>query len=191
MTMINPSLEKFPAESAIIGLLVTGYGELDITLCHLAGIALGERLVMMDALVSIENEGTRLDLISKLVRHLMVKLEYGNEFGEAIGAMRYCKGVRNQYAHAQWSEQDGQLFFAKASEIKYSENGYSDLSKRKGITLSLLQEQAAYFSYTRSNLVALEYNLMRAELDLPLTTPRQTIAFPAHMTKPPKHIPAS
>ncbi len=91
--MINPSHEAFPDESNLIGRMVIGYSELDIALCFIGGLALGQKWAVLDALHAIENEGTRLDVISRLVRHIMVAKGHEAKFAEAIGAIRYCKGV--------------------------------------------------------------------------------------------------
>lgn len=47
--MINPVHETFPQEASLIGLMVIGYSELDISLCFMAGLALGGKWTVLDA----------------------------------------------------------------------------------------------------------------------------------------------
>jgi hypothetical protein len=152
--MISPAHHEFPQEASLIGLLVIGYSELDITLCHVGGLALGEKWAVLDALHKIQNEGTRLDVVNRLVRHVFKAKGYEAKFGEAIGAISFCKTIRNQYAHAQWKTGNGQLWFTNPRRIKWVANGPIEW---KPTSLPVLEAQEAYFEYTRKCLMWLEH----------------------------------
>ncbi|TPN53982.1 hypothetical protein [Mesorhizobium sp. B1-1-7] len=173
--MINPTHQAFPIESNLIGLMVIGYSELDISLCFVGGLALGEQFAVLDALHAIDNEGTRLDVVSRLVRHVMVAKGHEAKFAEAIGAMRYCKAVRNQYAHAQWVHMQGRMMFTNARDISWKPDGKM---RWKLIDLALLKTQETYFEYTRKCLLWLEASFK---------WPDRPILWPEHMQQPPKH----
>lgn len=159
--------------------MVVGYSELDITLCHVAGLALGEKLAVLDALHQVENEGTRLELINRLVRHVFLASGKEAHFAEAIGALRYCKTLRNQFAHAQWKGENGQLWFTNPKQINWS-SGLENITW-KATSLDLLKEQEAYFVYTRRCLMSLEWFFI---------APKAPRPFPARIPQPKKHIEA-
>ncbi|TGS86693.1 hypothetical protein EN817_17480 [Mesorhizobium sp. M3A.F.Ca.ET.174.01.1.1] len=172
--MINPSHNAFPEESNLIGLMVIGYSELDICLCFIGGLAVGEKWAVLDAIHTIENEGTRLDLVNRLVRHKMVERGFEAKFGEAIGALRFCKGLRNQYAHAQWVHHSGKLLFTNARDIPWKADG---IIRWKSTNLELLKQQEAYFEYTRKCLMWLE---------AAFAWPERSLVWPEHMDQPPR-----
>lgn len=155
-----------------------GYSELDITLCHIGGLALDQKWTVLDALHSVENEGARLELVNKLARHILAEKSMGAKFGEAIGAMRYCKSARNQYAHAHWMvDEHKKLHFASSRSIEWTQNGSISWN---GIDVTLLLEQLAYFEYTRRCLMWFEWKLLN---------PTQNRPFPSHTPQPPRHTP--
>ncbi|TRC98272.1 hypothetical protein FJV76_13160 [Mesorhizobium sp. WSM4303] len=176
--MINPSHDAFPDESNLIGRMVIGYSELDIALCFIGGLALGQKWAVLDALHAIENEGTRLDVISRLIKHVMVARGQDAKFGEAIGALRYCKGVRNQYAHAQWIHINGMLMFTNPKDIPWKPDGQIHW---KITSLALLKSQEAYFEYTRKCLMWLEASFSWLE---------EPLRWPEHMQQPPRQEPS-
>lgn len=125
---------------------------------------------------SIENEGTRLDVVNRLVRHVMVEKGCEAKFGEAIGAMKWCKGIRNQYAHAQWVKKDGQMMFGKATDMTWQPDASYTW---KVINLPLLKLQESYFEYTRKCLMWFE---------LAFSEPSEILDFPEHTAKPAKSV---
>jgi hypothetical protein len=178
--MINPAHVQRPEEASIIGSIVIGYSELHITLCHIAGLALGEKWSVLDALQNVDNEGTRLDLVNRLVRHKFAEQNMEAKFGEVIGAMRYCKSVRNQYAHAHWIvDEHNCLCFTSSRGIQWTSEAKIPW---KLVTLTLLKEQQVYFEYTRRCLLSFEWALLQ---------PNRKRPFPAHMAQPAKHIPVA
>ncbi|RUU97968.1 hypothetical protein EOA79_24065 [Mesorhizobium sp. M1A.F.Ca.IN.020.03.2.1] len=173
--MINPAHEAYPEEARLIGLMVIGYSELDISLCLVGGLALGHKWAVLDALHTIKDEGTRLDVVGRLVRHIMVEKTLEPKFGETIGAMRYCKTVRNQYAHAQWANFDGMLRFTSTRDIHWRPDGGP--TEWKAVDPVILRAQEAYFEYTRKCLLWLTFALEH---------PGKAIRWPEHMEQPPK-----
>lgn len=174
--MINPSHAAFPAEANLIGLMVLGYSELDITLCFVGGLALGQKWAVLSALHALDNESARLDMVNRLVKHVMIERGIDAKFGEAIGAMRHCKKIRNQYAHAQWIDRNNTLMFASAKDIPWKADG---VIQWKVTNFHLLQKQKAYFEYTRKCLIWLE-----AEFSMP----HNPLQWPPHMRQPPKQV---
>jgi hypothetical protein len=173
--MFNPALHLFPKEAALVGLLVAGYGELDICLGHVCGLAVGDKYAVLEALNKVSSEQARIEIANSLAKHILEAKGFGTKFGEAVGAINLCRKIRNQYAHAQWLGVDGKLGFVRAESINWRDKNSIRWST---LTVSVLENQEAYFEYTRKCLIWLEFQL---------GTPKPSVAipWPKHMQRPP------
>ena len=127
---------------------------------------------VLDALHSLRTEGSRLDVVRRLCEGRFAALSLGPQFGRAVGAIRFCQKLRNQYAHAEWGSFPKGLCFFKPEEAKWKSDGnihWRFLDQR------LLQEQVDFFVYTRACLLHLETKL---EDDFP------TLPMPAERKRP-------
>jgi hypothetical protein len=69
----------------------------------------------------------------------------------AIGAIRHCLKIRNQYAHCVWfNDNSGKLAFAAVEDIAQQNTFLKDLSNLPifYVNVQLLDSQEAYFVYT-------------------------------------------
>lgn len=171
--MFHPALREYPQETALIGLLVVGYAELDLSLCHVCGLALGNKLAVINALHAVTSEQARIDIANRLCRHVFEERKLESKFGDAVGAMDYCRKVRNQYAHSQWADLDGKLAFIRADNVNWKPGGSMPW---KFTNLPILQSQESYFAYTRNCLLYLE-----RQWTMPGTRPK----WPTHIPQPP------
>lgn len=167
--------------------MVIGYGEIELLFGICAGLALEHRNVVLMAFHKVSTAGARIEIGDALAADAIRKLGLQNEYGEALGALRFCSQIRNQFAHCQFglSEKDT-IMFAKA-EDSIGINGFSP--NWRGLTLTLLKEQEAYFVYTRAALLHLENRIQIATAerdDLPRTRPLFH-KKPASIPRPPKH----
>jgi hypothetical protein len=170
--MINPAFMNHREEAALLGDMVIGYGELDITFSHIAGIAINHKYAVLEACHKIRSESARIDIANALAHEAFEQRGLSKEYDHAQTAMRFCLKVRNQYAHAQWASIDGQLKFTNP------ENAFSRPLKPtvwKEINLVLLGEQERFFENTRMWLLYLE-----------MTLEGQTKRQPVYLNKPPK-----
>lgn len=171
--MFNPALHQHPDEASLVGLLVAGYPELDICLCHVCGLALGNKFAVLGALHKVTSAQTRIEMANQLCRHVFEKINMAAKFGEAIGAITYCRKVRNQYAHAQWASLDGRLAFLRAENVNWTPTGKLHWSFT---SLPVLQQQESYFEYTRKCLMWLEALW---------GSPEANLQWPEHIRQPP------
>jgi hypothetical protein len=146
-----PLFDSFPNEAALIGHLVAGYGglEIDLLLCVLEA---KRDIDSVKAMFKTRGETQRLDIADALGRPSFKKFALETEFGMAVGAIRYCLKIRNQYAHSNfWEEKNGKLSFGSLEDIAKSHNpldiGSITLSS---IDEALLREQLAYFEYAEA-----------------------------------------
>lgn len=150
--MFNPALHKYPNETALIGQLVVGYPELDIQLCMVCGLAMANRQIFLEALHKIESESVRIEVANALCRKVFIDKGLEAQFGEAIGAMRYCRKIRNQYSHTQFADLNNLLCFTQADKVNWIAGTTITFH---ATSLDVLQAQESYFEYTRKCLITL------------------------------------
>lgn len=155
--MINPAFIGFQEEASLLGAMVIGYGELDLTFANMAGIALGERYAVLEACHSVRSESARLKIADALAASALQKHELKVPYEIAHRGMRFCLKLRNQYAHAQWGDlKVGYLSFTNAEDAFKRP---LTKTKWKKISIELLKEQEAFFENTRKWLIYLEITL--------------------------------
>jgi hypothetical protein len=97
--VIFPAFWSFPEEGAIIGRLLTGYAELEISLMRCIHVVRDDFDTVLKAMFRIRGEQQRLSVGDALGRHHYQALDLGVEFNAAVKPMDYCRQIRNQYAH--------------------------------------------------------------------------------------------
>lgn len=146
---IMPAFRKYPAEAAIIGRLLAGYGELEVGLCNcvaMGGIGLDKAT---RELFGPRGEKRRIDTGERLGAPEYQKLALDAEFMIAVTGMRHCLLIRNQYAHCQWyDDYSPRLAFVNVENIAHQTSPISDY---RGLTtcyvdVSLLVQQETFFS---------------------------------------------
>jgi hypothetical protein len=118
---LNPAIRRHPEEAAIVGRLLLSYGELELMVAECLGNALFDRAIALQAIFSIMGESARINLADALMRSRYVMWKLEGEYGLAIGAMKQCIQIRNQYAHCTWGDAEGAgLFFTNLQDGSYS-----------------------------------------------------------------------
>jgi hypothetical protein len=146
-------LERYPEEAAVIGRLLTGYGEIEFELAHAVGVALNSFDNAIRLVFRVRNESQRLEVADAILRPFFAKIELSGQYGCALGAARHCKAIRNQYAHCHWySEEVVGLYFTNLEEAAKRREGETSFNMQQ-ISLPLLKEQEAYFIYAQDCLV--------------------------------------
>ena len=158
---IVPVFDDFPNEAAVIARLLAGYGEIEFDLCNCLGAVLGNDDTAIRTLFRLRSEDQRLHTADALMRPAFVKLNLTDQYNEALGAIRWCKSVRNQYAHCHWITRPGQLLFIDLDEGAKSAIGTIEL-RIKHVDAPLLAEQEAYFIYANDWLKFFHYELHKA-----------------------------
>ncbi len=150
---ITTDLCHFPEETTILGRILSGYGELEMDIAFLLQFALSDdRDVAFKSLFGIRGETPRIDVADNLMRRRYKEVGLGGDYGEAIGSMRHCLKIRNQYAHCHWVRNLAcGLCLVNLEEVGCSE-AEVDLGAlaQKRVSLMLLREQESFFAYTQS-----------------------------------------
>ncbi|MCP8884833.1 hypothetical protein NIM87_15090 [Devosia sp. XJ19-1] len=176
--MINPALHAFPSEASLIGQMVVGYGEIDISMVSAVGKAMGMMFQLLDALEEVQSEMRRIVVVQKLARGKFVALGLADEFDQAISAMEFCRETRNYFAHCHYGDfGDGVLVTVKAKDMFAMPGSIDDLNWRRH-TVETLTALEQYFTHCRA------YWLW---LDQKITHPDHfSILWPGAVARPPR-----
>jgi len=186
--MLMPAFRIFPEEAEIIGRLLAGYTELEIDLMDCVHVARDDLDATLKAMFRVRGETQRIGVADALGRHTYRKLKLDTEFGMAIGNMRFCLKIRNQYAHCNWyDDNSGALAFVNIEELADLNVHVTDLRSLTihHVDVPTLEAQEAYFNYTMALLhwLNLEGRVLAGSL------PSHTLTNPTQMTQPLLHIP--
>ena len=157
MANILIEFADFPQEREILGALLISYGEIEWALSACLQQVLG--LTPSDStriLFRVKGESARIDVADAIVRPAFTKMDLGGEWGCAVGAVRHCRKIRNQYAHCHWRKfEDGVLRFLNLDAEASAVEGPL-IVKAIPLRLELLQRQRSYFIYALDWLYYLE-----------------------------------
>ena len=188
--MINPAFSNFKDELSLIGEMVIGYGELDISFSMICGLAIGRKMAVLRACQKVRSETSKIDVAAALAIDAFDDVGMLKEFDVALEQLKFCTKIRNAYAHSQWAEIDGELKFLNAdTAFKRPLQPVKWLP----IDIDLLRKQEAFFENTRMWLIWLELALGSIQLKRPLTVnkPPKIQEPTLHKTLPtPNRIPS-
>lgn len=160
-------LAGHPEESALIDRIVAGYGDLEYLLSHCLSTALGHRPSVFRAFFRMRGEQQRLEVADALIRHHYEEIGLKDEYTEAPGAMRWCRTVRNQYAHCHWAvNKEGRILF---TNMEYpAKKATGEITFRMyPVDKTLLFSQENYCYYTLAWLYFLEHELKKLRGTIP------------------------
>jgi hypothetical protein len=156
--LIFPAFHEWPDEAAIVGRLLVDYGELEFELALSMGYAISDKRKGLRDFFSTRTAKARIELAEKRANPCespwMSATGVGDEFAEALAAMRVCKDIRNGFAHCHWVSEkhnpvcDG-LFFVNVEDWAKSPGG---AFQWQHASLPRLQELEVYFKYTHECL---------------------------------------
>lgn len=177
--VIMPAFSKAPKEAVVIGRLLAGYGELEYALKQCVAEVVDGSEIALKTLFRCRSEGQRIDVSDALLQPAYAKIGLHNVYADALGALRYCKNLRNQYAHCHWIwYESAGLFFA---DLQKSAEGSEPVTHTFHHTdEALLLEQEAFFCFTADLLVYL-LNEHRIHAGILKANPHQK---PARILKP-------
>lgn len=149
--MISPALHRCPDKAAMIGLLVVGYGELDIAMVDAAGTAIGLRFPLLDAVEAVNSEVTRIEVIKRMTQKHFAHVGIEEQFLHAIDAQGFCREVRNYYAHCHYADFENSTILAtvKAKDLFSDQSMTVQKMPWRQVPKDLLLAQEAYFVHTR------------------------------------------
>lgn len=162
--LLNPALYRLPRHQKLLGGMILGYTELEITFSHTAGLVLGLTFEVLHALEKVYSETGKIKVIHALTKAAFQRANLNEEYHTALKMITYCAEVRNRYAHCQFQQnfqKRGRLEFVEGPDLfkGASVGSKADDLPWRHLSLKLLQEQEAYFVETRKWLMYLEMKL--------------------------------
>lgn len=165
LSIIHDFLKRFPDEMATIGRLVAGYGELEYGLARLLATVSKDEASAMKLIFRTRGESGRLAMLDAATEHRMDALGLAPHYKELRDAVRWCRDIRNQYAHAHWMEgKPSCLLFCNMDEAVKG-RGTAVVMDFERIGIDLLNEQEAYFNYAYQLIPYLKSSYVRRSHD--------------------------
>jgi hypothetical protein len=150
MPILLPFL-TYKQEADIIGRLLSDYTNLEIGLMNCIQVASGDFDATLKIMFGKRGETDRILWAAQLGEPHYKALKLDREFRMAIGAMRHCLKIMNQYSHSVWhNDWSGHLAFANIEDIALLDEIQTALQHHlptDHICLFILQLQEEYFSY--------------------------------------------
>jgi hypothetical protein len=182
---LNPVFDRNPVEGMLIGRMLLNYGEIELLVAMLLGNAIEEQNTALRMMFRIIGESSRIAAADALMRKAYKTRELEPEYADAIGAVRWCVKVRNQYAHCHWGDDPGTegVFFTELGEPAKASEGFEYWFRH--VDYALLAEQIAYFDYAGDCLsyVNFEYITRQGKI------PGHTALMPSKRAPPSLHNP--
>jgi hypothetical protein len=155
---INPAFDRFPVEAKLVGLILSSFGELELTICGCAQAALqANDSSILKTLYRLRATSSRIDVADGLMR--LAYIEHGliDRYDEALKMLKHCLTIRNQFAHCNWADHDyAGLFFADLqSSAKNKEFSHS----YRHVDPPLLNSQFDFFKLTLQWLRFLDHEM--------------------------------
>jgi hypothetical protein len=184
--MILSAFGKFAGEAAIVGRLLISYTVLELDLLNCVQMGVGNFDSMLKGMFQKRGEKRRIDAAEALGTPIYQNLNLGTDFAGAIKAMRHCRLIRNQHAHANWwDDYSGQFAFANLEDAAKTTTIVTDLLNLfpNHVDVPLLQAQEAFYVYTDGLLAFVNYEGRKRA-----NKPTGPVAKPAFMAPPPLHL---
>ena len=146
MTLLMPAFQRFPNEAAILGRFIPAYGEMEFIFAWCAGHVMGDNNIALKLAFRLRSESNRFDACDALIREPAFSLGLEKQYLDTFNALRWCRKIRNQYAHCHWQEHHREgLFFIDLEPAAKEHGGFQ--YDWKHVDLALLEDQQAYFVY--------------------------------------------
>jgi hypothetical protein len=157
MAKLLSEFEERPKEKSLLGEMLLAYGEIEFLMVRILAAFFDHREdTSARVLFRVRSEGQRLDVADAILRPEMDKLKLSGKWGNAIGAARHCKEIRNQYAHCHWwHDEERDLCFLSLDADAAKADGEMQVHFQP-IDLKLIEQQHAYFQYTLDFLFFLD-----------------------------------
>jgi hypothetical protein len=183
-------LNQAYAEGVVIGRLLAGYGELEVSMCACLIAVEGTFDPPVRTLFEKRGEKKRIDNAKQALSAEFAKANLLMELTETLDDMDWCREIRNQYSHCQWywTSHEG-LCFVNLEEAANQPAMILALTEDKHpINVALLEKQEEFFWYVKQCFMSLEdaYKTWdRRQAQKPVRS--QDYPRPLKLARPPAH----
>jgi hypothetical protein len=163
MPSIMPAFIAFPREGAIIGRLLTGYGEIEYLYAMCLASAVADEDSVLRAIFSIRGEKIRLDVAHELMRASYETAGLSNKFNPLHAETKFCLKARNTFSHCHWEhDRHAGLFYVNLEQMAARKTTHFNVAHAwRHVDKQLLATIEEYFVNTarRVQWVAAEYRV--------------------------------
>lgn len=148
--IVSGADNAFPKETSLLGRILLGYSDLEFELMSCLEAITGDSNLVIKTMFRTRGETQRIDIADAIGRHQFDAVGLGTDFAMAVGNMRHCLKIRNQYAHCIWHVNDRNiLFFTNLEELAIQNTKLDEKSlwNLYPIGLELLELQFAYIEH--------------------------------------------
>lgn len=156
MAVTLNEFRRFPAEREAIGNMLMVYGEIEFAILGCLGDVLdGDLNTAARILFRVKGESARIDVADAIIRPAFQKNDLEKKWENTIGAIHFCRRIRNQYAHCHWQLWEDKIRFLNFDRDVRTPSGELILKLHR-IDGALLKAQSIFFEYTLDWLYFLE-----------------------------------
>jgi hypothetical protein len=182
-----PAFASFPNEGAIIGRLLTGYGEIEYLYAMCLASVVEDEDSALRALFILRGERSRLDVSHELMRAAYKKAGLSNKYDPTHTATKFCLTVRNAFSHCLWAHDlSAGLFYVDLEDTAERKTfDFRSAHEWRHVDLTLLSNIELYFINTSQPLkwVAAEYRVYSGKVR------KNTFQWPKGIPQPKLHNP--
>ncbi|KSV79559.1 hypothetical protein N185_00070 [Sinorhizobium sp. GW3] len=150
------SFVSFKPEAELIGRIVVGYTQIEITMMNCALLPNNDNFDHVFKSVYGERfSKNRINTVSNMAKDTYDKFGILDVFLEALSRVDECREIRNSYAHANWwNDGSGRLAFLSLDPLAKRKDHLPGLGseERRYVDLDLLTRQMEFFQDTESLL---------------------------------------
>lgn len=150
------AFRDFPNEANAIGMILSSYTSLEVDLMNCVKSVRSDLDTVLKVMYRSRGEGNRIEIADALGFQAYKEMNLGNEFKDAITAIKYCVKIRNQYAHCiWWNDYSGHLAFSNIETLAKSNQKITDLKNMNicHVDLNILHDQLSYYEYASDFLM--------------------------------------
>jgi hypothetical protein len=189
---LRNSFRFFPKERDSIALIIASYGWVEFILAYCVGHAIGGEQHGLRTIFRLNSNEARIDTAESLLLPICDQLGHREKHKEVILAVKFCKSIRNQFAHAHFEgiQKVHGLFFSTMAEATVDDFKFNYFFRH--VDVHLLKQQEAYFEYTIACLQFIqdEIRVATGADSTGHVTPWPTkISQPLKHNLPTKHVP--
>jgi hypothetical protein len=150
MARVMPAFDHFKEEAILLARILAGYSELEVGLMYSIDRVRSDFDAALKTMFRTRGESQRIQIADALGRNHYHSIGIGTRFEMAIGAIKKCLDIRNQYAHCVWTTKArNRLGFVNLEEVAVKRQKLIDLKSLETywVDVPLLLEQCDYFAY--------------------------------------------
>jgi hypothetical protein len=192
MTLM-PAFLRFPIEGAIIGRLLTGYGEIEYLYAMCLASASQDEDTVLRTFFSVRGEGGRLAVGHNLMWKLFKQAGLSTCYQPAHAQTLFCLKVRNTFSHCHWADDHNQgLFYVNLeATAERKDSDFRSANDWRHVDAALLKLIEEYFVNTQNRLMwlAAECRVFNGKVRRNIFKWPKGIQQPNLHNPPDKHVP--